>query len=101
MQYGFDSAAVGALQAMPGFLKVFGYQDPSSPLGYGIDVRANSIPPSYGKIQSESVSDSDIEYRTATHNISIDSRSLHILPCRWFLQFISGPQVRSVGCLLA
>lgn len=38
MQYGFDSAAVGALQAMPGFLKVFGYEDPSSPLGYGIDV---------------------------------------------------------------
>ena len=40
MQYGFDSAAVGALQAMPGFLKVFGYEDPSSPLGYGIDVSA-------------------------------------------------------------
>ncbi len=38
MQYGFDSAAVGALQAMPGFLKVFGYEDPSLPLGYGIDV---------------------------------------------------------------
>jgi hypothetical protein len=38
MQYGFDSAAVGALQAMPGFLKVFGYPDPESPLGYGIDV---------------------------------------------------------------
>jgi hypothetical protein len=38
MQYGFDSAAVGALQAMPGFLKVFGYPDPTSALGYGIDV---------------------------------------------------------------
>ncbi|TVY82966.1 putative glucose transporter rco-3, partial [Lachnellula suecica] len=36
-QYGFDSAAIGALQAMPGFLAVFGYADPSSPLGYGID----------------------------------------------------------------
>jgi hypothetical protein len=23
---------------MPGFLMVFGYEDPSSPLGYGIDV---------------------------------------------------------------
>lgn len=23
---------------MPGFLKVFGYVDPASPLGYGIDV---------------------------------------------------------------
>lgn len=39
MQYGFDSAAVGALQAMPGFLKVFGYPDPESSIGYGIDVR--------------------------------------------------------------
>ncbi|KAF2008730.1 general substrate transporter [Aaosphaeria arxii CBS 175.79] len=37
MQSGFDSAAVGALQAMPGFLKVFGYEDPKSPMGYGID----------------------------------------------------------------
>jgi hypothetical protein len=38
MQYGFDSSGVGALQAMPGFLKVFGFKDPSSPLGYGINV---------------------------------------------------------------
>lgn len=37
MQYGFDSAAIGALQAMPGFLKIFGYPEPQSPLGYGID----------------------------------------------------------------
>lgn len=37
MQYGFDSAAIGALQAMPGFLKVFGYPDPTSPFGYGIN----------------------------------------------------------------
>lgn len=35
MQYGFDSAAVGALQAMPGFLRVFGYEDPSSRWGTG------------------------------------------------------------------
>jgi hypothetical protein len=38
MQYGIDTAAVGGLQAMPGFLKVFGFEDPSSPFGYGIDV---------------------------------------------------------------
>ena len=38
MQYGFDSSGVGGLQAMPGFLKVFGFKDPSSPIGYGIDV---------------------------------------------------------------
>ncbi|KAI1335976.1 general substrate transporter [Xylariaceae sp. FL0016] len=37
MQYGLDSAAIGSLQAMPGFLKVFGYEDPSQPSGYGID----------------------------------------------------------------
>ncbi|KLU82262.1 hypothetical protein MAPG_01336 [Magnaporthiopsis poae ATCC 64411] len=37
MQYGFDSAAVGALQAMPGFLRVFGYEDSKNPTGYGID----------------------------------------------------------------
>jgi len=37
-QYGIDTAAVGGLMAMPGFLDVFGYKDPTSPLGYGIDV---------------------------------------------------------------
>ncbi|KAL1976197.1 hypothetical protein VTN31DRAFT_2479 [Thermomyces dupontii] len=37
MQYGFDSAAIGALQAMPGFLAVFGYEDPTNPIGYNID----------------------------------------------------------------
>jgi len=41
MQYGIDTAAVGGLQAMPGFLMVFGYEDPTSPLGYGIDVYAS------------------------------------------------------------
>jgi hypothetical protein len=42
MQYGIDTAAVGGLQAMPGFLMVFGYEEPSSPLGYGIDVSATT-----------------------------------------------------------
>ncbi|CAI7615387.1 unnamed protein product [Penicillium manginii] len=37
MQYGFDLAAVGSLQAMPGFLKVFGYPSPDSDTGYAID----------------------------------------------------------------
>ncbi|KAJ5168851.1 uncharacterized protein N7482_004445 [Penicillium canariense] len=37
MQYGFDLAAVGSLQAMPGFLKVFGYPTPQSETGYAID----------------------------------------------------------------
>ncbi|KAI1082924.1 general substrate transporter [Whalleya microplaca] len=37
MQYGLDSAAIGALQAMPGFLVVFGYKDPNQPGGYAIE----------------------------------------------------------------
>ncbi|KAI3323485.1 general substrate transporter [Xylariaceae sp. AK1471] len=36
MQYGLDSV-VNGFQAMPGFLKVFGYPDPNQPGGYGID----------------------------------------------------------------
>jgi len=43
MQYGIDTAAVGGLQAMPGFLMVFGYEDPTSPLGYGIDASFHSL----------------------------------------------------------
>ncbi|KAJ6083492.1 hypothetical protein N7467_007627 [Penicillium canescens] len=37
MQYGFDSSGVGGLQAMPGFLMVFGYKNPGNELGYGIN----------------------------------------------------------------
>ncbi len=37
MQYGLDSAAIASLQAMPGFLKVFGVPDPKSPGGYAIE----------------------------------------------------------------
>ncbi|EKG10332.1 General substrate transporter [Macrophomina phaseolina MS6] len=36
MQYGLDSAAIGGLQAMPGFLVVFGYPDPTAAGGYAI-----------------------------------------------------------------
>lgn len=43
MQYGIDTAAVGGLQAMPGFLMVFGFEDPTSPFGYGIDVSESII----------------------------------------------------------
>lgn len=38
MQYGLDSAVIGSLQAMPGFLKVFGYPDPTASGGYAIGV---------------------------------------------------------------
>ncbi|EMR68135.1 putative general substrate transporter protein [Eutypa lata UCREL1] len=37
MQYGLDSAVMASLQAMPGFLAVFGYEDPSQPGGYAIE----------------------------------------------------------------
>ncbi|KAF1849238.1 MFS monosaccharide transporter-like protein [Cucurbitaria berberidis CBS 394.84] len=35
-QYGIDFGAIGGLQAMRGFLEVFGHPDPSSPIGYNI-----------------------------------------------------------------
>ncbi|KAL2185740.1 general substrate transporter [Thermothelomyces heterothallicus CBS 203.75] len=37
MQYGLDSACLASLQAMPGFLRVFGYPNPNLTGGYGID----------------------------------------------------------------
>lgn len=40
MQYGLDSAVIASLQAMPGFLIVFGHPDPESPGGYAIGVRS-------------------------------------------------------------
>ncbi|KIH86454.1 sugar transporter [Sporothrix brasiliensis 5110] len=36
MQYGLDSAIVASLQAMPGFLKVYGHADPTAAGGYAI-----------------------------------------------------------------
>ncbi|KAF2469974.1 MFS monosaccharide transporter-like protein [Lindgomyces ingoldianus] len=35
-QYGIDFGLIGGLQAMPGFLAVFGHRDPNSPIGYNI-----------------------------------------------------------------
>ncbi|KAF1911614.1 hypothetical protein BDU57DRAFT_524200 [Ampelomyces quisqualis] len=39
MQYSINTAAVGELQTRPGFLMVFGYEYPTSPLDDGIDVK--------------------------------------------------------------
>jgi hypothetical protein len=39
MKYGIDATAVRGLQAMPGFLVMFRYEDSKSLLGYGIDMR--------------------------------------------------------------
>ncbi|KAF2461165.1 general substrate transporter [Lineolata rhizophorae] len=36
-QFGFDLSAIAGMQAMPGFLQVFGFPDPTAVLGYGID----------------------------------------------------------------
>lgn len=44
MQYGLDSACLASLQAMPGFLQVFGYPDPNLRGGYGIDVSRPPTP---------------------------------------------------------
>ncbi|KAF2462271.1 putative maltose permease [Lineolata rhizophorae] len=35
-QYGLDFGLIGGLQAMPGFLMVFGHRDPSLPLGWNL-----------------------------------------------------------------
>ncbi|KAJ5624987.1 hypothetical protein N7510_001296 [Penicillium lagena] len=35
-QYGFDTNAVAGFQAMPGFLRIYGYRDPQSPSGWNI-----------------------------------------------------------------
>ncbi|RYO89722.1 hypothetical protein DL766_001451 [Monosporascus sp. MC13-8B] len=37
MQYGLDSSVMASLQPMPGFLVVFGYEDPSQSGGYAIE----------------------------------------------------------------
>lgn len=35
-QYGYDSAAIAGFQSMPGFLEVYGYVDPTNPIGLNI-----------------------------------------------------------------
>ncbi|BCS27701.1 uncharacterized protein APUU_60749S [Aspergillus puulaauensis] len=42
-QYGYDSAAVSGFQSMPGFLKVFGYLDPGTALGYNISTSVQTL----------------------------------------------------------
>ncbi|KAK3323362.1 general substrate transporter [Cercophora scortea] len=37
LEYGLDSGVIGTLQAIPGFLAVFGYQDQFIPGGYGLN----------------------------------------------------------------
>ncbi|KAF9771390.1 hypothetical protein IL306_010972 [Fusarium sp. DS 682] len=42
-QYGYDSAAVSGFQSMPGFLIVFGYVDPTNPIGYNITTKVQTL----------------------------------------------------------
>lgn len=44
LEFGMDSGIVGSLQAIPGFLAVFGYANPFIPGGYGLNVRLPSVP---------------------------------------------------------
>ncbi len=55
MQYGLDSAAIGSLQAMPGFLMVFGYKDPSQAGGYAIEVIYSVLKSTSNIINQESI----------------------------------------------
>ncbi|KAI1824074.1 MFS monosaccharide transporter-like protein [Xylaria intraflava] len=42
-QYGLDFGVIGGLQAMIGFLKVFGQRDPSSPIGWNISAERQQL----------------------------------------------------------
>ena len=41
--YGFDTASIGGLQAMPGFLAVYGYPDPKAAIGYSITTHVQQL----------------------------------------------------------
>ncbi|RYN54993.1 hypothetical protein AA0114_g3451 [Alternaria tenuissima] len=42
-QYGFDFGMIGGLQAMVGFLKIFGYQTDKTPTGWNIDTERQQL----------------------------------------------------------
>ncbi|KAF4546292.1 MFS monosaccharide transporter [Lasiodiplodia theobromae] len=42
-QYGLDFGLIGGLQAMPGFLAVFGHKDPTVPMGYNISTSRQQL----------------------------------------------------------
>ena len=42
-QYGIDFGLIGGMQAMVGFLKIFGYVDPASPVGYNISTEVQQL----------------------------------------------------------
>lgn len=96
MQYGIDTAAVGGLQAMPGFLKVFGYEDPTSPLGYGIDVSHQTYFSDVMEAESETVDSS------ATHDVPDESWRRGVCYCSgcfWRVFWEEDSAVACVCCL--
>jgi MFS family permease len=42
-QYGVDFGLIGGIQAMIGFMSVFGYKDPKSPVGYNISPEVQQL----------------------------------------------------------
>ncbi|KAH8683681.1 general substrate transporter [Ilyonectria robusta] len=42
-QYGLDFGLIGGLQAMPGFLKIFGYRDPETAIGWNINTTRQQL----------------------------------------------------------
>jgi hypothetical protein len=74
-QYGIDTAAVGGLMAMPGFLNVFGYKDPTSPLGYGIDVSCHFVVNASSIEKWLWVADISVELSAAAHDLPHEPRS--------------------------
>ncbi|MCJ1394678.1 hypothetical protein MMC18_007558 [Xylographa bjoerkii] len=42
-QYGIDFGLIGGMQAMIGFLKIFGYVDPATPIGYNISTEVQQL----------------------------------------------------------
>ncbi|KAF5717056.1 monosaccharide transporter [Fusarium globosum] len=42
-QYGLDFGLIGGLQAMPGFLKIYGYRDPEVAIGWNIDTTRQQL----------------------------------------------------------
>ncbi|CAK7238124.1 hypothetical protein SEUCBS140593_010350 [Sporothrix eucalyptigena] len=43
LDYGIDTGMINGFQAMPGFLEVFGYADPTLPGGYGISTTVQQL----------------------------------------------------------
>ena len=100
LQYGFDNAAVGAFQAMPGFLRVFGYEDPESTTGWGIDVCVFCLAShfSLGCFVS-CLQTSYIELCPTAHHVFVDAGIVSFFAHCGPVCGVLGTERRIVGCL--